>query len=300
MEQHEVQAELDRLTGKVHDFIGVKYLGRAEAAAVAAEGFADHVGETMLNAADLIRGEVSTDADRAEAAAVEAEVAAGAAGSAAAEAVEAEVSRLVGDAPEAFDTLGEIADELSRNETERSSLANTIGKKADKDDVAAGLAEKADKVDVEAGLAKKADAEAVEAALAERADVEAMEAGLAEKLNLADATDQVVAGAVVRRHAGRGISVGSPQYDSDAASKKYVDDEVREAVSDKATVEHVATEVDKAVSAGVERITATVNARPALFDGQGPPVVIEGAVPGDKYMDMAAMEIYILRKENTL
>lgn len=47
-----------------------------------------------------------------------------------------------------------------------------------------------------------------------------------------------------------------------------------------------------------EQTKEFVNKRPALFHGYGPPGVIEGAVPGDKYMDFDGMEIYLLPEEN--
>lgn len=63
---------------------------------------------------------------------------------AAASAAAAEVEKLKGGAPEAFDTLKEIADELEKNETERAALANSIGEKARRAEVNAALDGKSD------------------------------------------------------------------------------------------------------------------------------------------------------------
>ena len=97
----------------------------AVAAKTAAEAAATEVQETAANAAAVAAANVATElqdlTDRAETAATTATTA-----------VAAEVEKLKGDAPEAFDTLGEIAAELAANETERSALTNSIAAKADK------------------------------------------------------------------------------------------------------------------------------------------------------------------------
>lgn len=64
--------------------------------------------------------------------AVTAQTAAEAAADTAASAAATEVNKLKAGAPEAFDTLLEIANELGENETERAALANSIAGKADK------------------------------------------------------------------------------------------------------------------------------------------------------------------------
>lgn len=86
------------------------------------------------------------------------------AASAATNATTAEVNKLRGEAPEAFDTLGEIADELADNETDRAALANILATKADQAEVAQLLQEvnetitpKADTTYVDTELDKKAD-----------------------------------------------------------------------------------------------------------------------------------------------
>ena len=87
----------------------------------------------------------------------------------------------------------------------------------------------------------------------------------------------------------------------EALAKKADTSYVDSAVSDKATKSEVAkkadtTYVDQELAKKAD--TETVNKRPALFHGDGPPGVIEGAVPGDKYMDLDEMEIYVLPEEN--
>ena len=89
----------------------------AEAAKAAAEAAVTEAQGTVANVA----AELEELAGRAETAATTATTA-----------VAAEVEKLKGDAPEAFDTLGEIAAELAANETERSALTNTIAAKADR------------------------------------------------------------------------------------------------------------------------------------------------------------------------
>lgn len=81
----------------------------------------------------------------------------------AASAAAAEVEKLKGDAPEAFDTLGEIAKELEKNESERAALANSIG-------------EKARRAEVNAALDSKSDVGHIHSV----SDVDGLEAGLAE------------------------------------------------------------------------------------------------------------------------
>lgn len=73
------------------------------------------------------------------------------------------VADLVDGAPEALDTLKELADALNQNEGVIEGLLEQIGTKADKATVEAELAKKADKATVEAELAKKATVEALEA-----------------------------------------------------------------------------------------------------------------------------------------
>lgn len=91
----------------------------ASVSATSAQEAADRLGS-----AEMIEGWVAS----AEASADTASDAADEATSA----VRAEVEKLTAGAPEAFDTLKEISDELEKNETERAALATTIGKKADK------------------------------------------------------------------------------------------------------------------------------------------------------------------------
>lgn len=96
----------------------------------------------------------STAGDHAE----RAEQAATSAGTAAA----TEVEKLTAGAPEAFDTLGEIATELAANETERASLTNTLAAKADQEAVDTALAGKADSEYVDNAVEGKADKEYVD------------------------------------------------------------------------------------------------------------------------------------------
>ena len=108
----------------------------AAGSASVAAGHADRAAEAsgsveavVRDAASVLEGELRGTASDAKGYAEEAAVSAGQAASAARE----EVERLKGDAPEAFDTLGEIATELAKNESARSALANSIAAKADKD-----------------------------------------------------------------------------------------------------------------------------------------------------------------------
>lgn len=108
----------------------------AAGSASVAAGHADRAAElsgsvesVVRDAASVLEGELRGTASDAKGYAEEAAVSAGQAASAARE----EVERLKGDAPEAFDTLGEIAAELAKNETDRSALANSIAAKADRD-----------------------------------------------------------------------------------------------------------------------------------------------------------------------
>lgn len=226
----------------------------AKGAAEAARGYAAHVEDVAADAADAVRGHVAEDADRAEAAASLADTHREGAAAAAA----AEVEKLKGGAPEAFDTLKEIADELERNQTDRASLANTIGKKADKVDVEAGLAAKADAEhghqsdDIADGvhrpggegtegkvvkvgpkgtiyydrdplvreeLANKGYVDTVASDKPGRAE---MEDALSGKVDTVDVSAQVVAGTVVRRDSGGGIRIPEPSKGSDPATVNYV------------------------------------------------------------------------------
>lgn len=183
---------------------------RVESAATRAEDAQASVDLVVEDAAGALRGYVKDDADRAESAAAKAEGHEAGAAEAAAEATKAEVEKLTAGAPEAFDTLKEIADELEKNETERAALATTIGKKADTEYVNQELDKKSD--------------------------------------------------------TGHTHSVEEI-------------DGLQTELSRKASLEHVQSQVNK---------------RPALFHGDGPPGAIEGAVPGDKYIDFDGMEIYVL------
>lgn len=75
-----------------------------------------------------VQEELDEEIARSEAAAAKAEQHEAGAAAAAAN----EVNKLKGAAPEAFDTLEEIAAELAANETDRSALANAIAAKADR------------------------------------------------------------------------------------------------------------------------------------------------------------------------
>ena len=86
------------------------------------------VSDAAGTAIAAVQEELSEELARSEAAAAKAEQHEAGAAAAAAN----EVNKLKGAAPEAFDTLEEIAAELAANETERSALANTIAAKADK------------------------------------------------------------------------------------------------------------------------------------------------------------------------
>ena len=112
----------------------------AEDAAERAEAGATTVGDAQAILA--ARDQAVTAKDGA----VTAQTAAEAAATSAASAAATEVNKLKAGAPEAFDTLLEIANELGENETERAALANTI-------------ATKAEKVYVDGELDKKADAD---------------------------------------------------------------------------------------------------------------------------------------------
>lgn len=110
----------------------VSAAGSASEAAGHAGRAADAAGSVdavVRDAASVLEEELRGTASDAKGYAEEAAVSAGQAASAA----RAEVERLKGDAPEAFDTLGEIAAELAKNESDRSALANSIAAKADKD-----------------------------------------------------------------------------------------------------------------------------------------------------------------------
>lgn len=123
-----------------HEAEAKRHAGKAGGHAADAKAAAEHVDSVAADAAEAVRAEVSDDADRADRAATRAEQhEAGAAAAAA-----AEVSKLKGDAPEAFDTLEEIAEELAQNETERAALANSIGEKARREEVDTALAAKSD------------------------------------------------------------------------------------------------------------------------------------------------------------
>lgn len=107
----------------------------AAGSASEAAGHADRAAEAsgsveavVRDAASVLEEELRGTASDAKGYAEEAAVSASQAASAARE----EVERLKGDAPEAFDTLGEIAAELAKNESDRSALANSIAAKADK------------------------------------------------------------------------------------------------------------------------------------------------------------------------
>lgn len=88
------------------------------------------IDDKILNALNYKNAAESANTS-AQAAKTAAEKAAGDAAGAA----KAEVDKLVAGAPAAFDTLKEIATELSENETERSALTTAIGKKLDATDV---------------------------------------------------------------------------------------------------------------------------------------------------------------------
>lgn len=86
------------------------------------------VADAAGTAIAAVQEELSEELARSEAAAAKAEQHEAGAAAAAAN----EVNKLKGAAPEAFDTLEEIAAELAANETERSALANAIAAKADR------------------------------------------------------------------------------------------------------------------------------------------------------------------------
>lgn len=83
------------------------------------------------------------------------------------------VADLVDGAPEALDTLKELADALNQNEGAIEGLLEQIGTKADKATVEGELAKKADAATVNTELAKKATVEALEAEVSRAQGVEA-------------------------------------------------------------------------------------------------------------------------------
>jgi len=84
--------------------------------------------------------------------------------------VDTAIAGLVDTAPEALDTLNELAAALGDDPDFATSVATQIGTKADQTSVDASLATKADQTTVDAALATKADQTAVDASLATKAD----------------------------------------------------------------------------------------------------------------------------------
>lgn len=78
-------------------------------------------------------------------------------GLASTEYVDGRIKHVVGTAPEALDTLGEIANVLTTNKDKIGTIVNEISTKADKGTVENALMGKADKRDVENTLTSKAD-----------------------------------------------------------------------------------------------------------------------------------------------
>lgn len=91
------------------------------------------------------------------------------------------VAALVDGAPEALDTLNELATALQSIEGAYDGLLTVIGQKAEKTYVDDQLALKADQTAVDAALALKADTDTVNAALDLKADEDAVNSALALK-----------------------------------------------------------------------------------------------------------------------
>ena len=183
------------------------------------------VADAAGTAIAAVQEELSEELARSEAAAAKAEQHEAGAAAAAAN----EVNKLKGAAPEAFDTLEEIAAELAANETERSALANTIAAKADKvhphtiEDVA-GLADALEAAGTAEHTHSQSEVDGLEAALDGKADV-------GHKHTSADITDATAStgnpmdqNRVVKTHTGGHIySYNNPTSDHHLARKGYVD-----------------------------------------------------------------------------
>lgn len=195
---------------EVHDAVAADraliegYKDAAAASAVEASGIvADAAGVAIA----AVQEELSEELARSEAAAAKAEQHEAGAAAAAAQ----EVNKLKGDAPEAFDTLEEIAAELAANETERSALTNSIAAKADR-----------------VHTHPQSEVDGLEVALDGKADT-------GHKHVSADITDAVPGSSVAPSYGNRLVRLGAsgrlsvpltPTASDQPTSKQYVDAQV--------------------------------------------------------------------------
>ena len=231
-------------------------------------------------------------ADASEASAIRAEEAALLADGTATQAVTARVDELLAGAPEAYDTLAEIATKLADQDGVDAALVQQIADKANKvhthttDQVTgldSALDSKASKTELSEGLETKASKTELSEGLAEKSDI-GHEHTVAEVSGLQSALDGKVsttstgtrlygtnaggnqtqisysngptANTIAYRGSGGTLSVGEPTSGEHAATKTYVD------------------------------------SRPALFSGAGAaPSAITGAVVGDWWLNETTMEL---------
>ena len=104
-----------------------------------------------------------------------------------------EIAKLVDGAPEAVNTLAELATALQEHEDEYDALLAVVGDKATKTELTEGLALKADLTHVDGQLALKADQTAVDSALALKVEKSYVDDQLALKANAQETTDALAA-----------------------------------------------------------------------------------------------------------
>lgn len=157
-------------------------------------------------------------------------------GLASTEYVDGRIKHVVGTAPEALDTLGEIATALTENKDKIGTLIGEISTKADKGIVENALMGKADKSEVEKALSTKADKGTVENALMGKADKNEIEKALTNK---ADKNDVYTKGETDSKFQPKGKYVKEEYLQqletawSDELDKKADKDDVEESLSGK-------------------------------------------------------------------
>ena len=97
---------------------------------------------------------------------------------------DAEIAKLVDSAPEAVNTLGELAIALQEHEDEYDALLEVVGAKATKEELTNGLALKADVTYVDEQLALKATKEELTNGLATKVEQQTLTDGLALKADV--------------------------------------------------------------------------------------------------------------------